>query len=607
MPGIAGIIRREAYEGIEQDLNLMVKSMRHESDYAADQYVNAELGLYLGWVSHPCSLGHWMPVISADKRYVLIIVGEHFEHINRPASRNGNENLDSRTQDLLRLLEESGDKCLDRLNGWFCGVAIDLKLRRVTLFNDRYGMSRVYVHEGKEEFLFASEAKSLLRVRPALRAIDPEGLAQYLRFNCVMGGMTLFKGISLLPAGASWVFAGGAVPRRESYFNFREWEERPNLEGKEFYEKFEETVTTVFPAYMEGPQPVALSLSAGLDTRAILVAAMVRKQRLPCYTFGGTWGETFDIRTARKLAAMCDLPFEAIKLNDQFLREFPSLAQQSVYMSDATLDACGAHDVYFNRIVRKFAPIRLTGKFGSEVVRTRRLIRSGDFPRAILQSWFVSFLDEARTFDHITKARHPLTRVVTEELPWYEYGKVVVEQAELLLRTPYMDNRLIELMYQAPPEVRASRELQARYVYQNGGQLARLSTDLGVIGSGTGNQILSKLTYIPLWMLFKAEFTYLYAAPHWVTWADRKLERLRPERILAGRQKYEGYRIWFKTHFADFIRDTLLSPRARFTEFFDPGSVTRIVTGHTGGTRNYLNEINKMLTVELIYSSLLAP
>ena len=187
MPGIAGIIRREAYEGIEQDLNLMVKSMRHESDYAADQYVNAELGLYLGWVSHPCSLGHWMPVVSADKRYVLIILGEHFEHINRPASRNGNENPDSRTQDLLRLLEESGDKCLDRLNGWFCGIAIDLKLRRVTLFNDRYGMSRVYVHEGKEEFLFASEAKSLLRVRPALRAIDPEGLAQYLRFNCVMG------------------------------------------------------------------------------------------------------------------------------------------------------------------------------------------------------------------------------------------------------------------------------------------------------------------------------------------------------------------------------------------------------------------------------------
>jgi asparagine synthase (glutamine-hydrolysing) len=605
MPGIAGIIRRESYQGIERDLGLMVESMRHEKDYVGSQYVNAELGLYLGLASHPSSLGHSMPIMSADKRYVLILVGEHFKLTEEHASQNGTGNLDDRARDLLHLFEESGDNCLDRLNGWFCGVAIDLKLRKATLFNDRYGMSRVYFHEGKEEFLFASEAKSLLRVRPALRAIDPEGLAQFLRFNCVMGNRTLFKGISLLPAGSSWVFAGGAVPQKGSYFNFREWEERPVLKGGEFYEKFEETVTRVFPAYMEGPQPVGLSLTAGLDTRVILAAAMGQKQPLPCYTFGGTWGETFDIRTARKLAAMCDKPFEAIKLNDQFLREFPSLTEQSVYMSDGTLDACGAHDVYFNRIARKLAPIRLTGKFGSEVVRTRRLIRSGDFPHAMLQPWFVPFLEEAQTFDHITKARHPLTRVVSEELPWYEYGKVAVEQAEVLLRTPYMDNRVIELMYQAPPEVRASRELQARYVYQKGGQLARLPTDLGVIGSGDG--LLSKLTYIPLWILFKAEYTYLYAAPHWLTWADRKLERLRPERLLAGRQKYEGYRIWFKTHFADFIRDTLLSPRARLTEFFDPASVTRVVTGHTAGTHNYLNEVNKMLTVELIYSSLLAP
>src|SRR5579859_3069778 len=229
MPGIAGIIRREAYEGIEQDLNLMVESMRHEKDYIGSQYVNAELGIYCGWASHPSSLGHRMPLISADKRYVLIVVGEHFKHSKEPVFRNENGNLDGHAQDLLRLFEESGDKCLDRLNGWFCGIAIDLKLRKVILFNDRYGMNRVYLHEGEEEILFASEAKSLLCVRPALRAIDPKGLAQYLRFNCVMGGMTLFKGISLLPAGSSWVFAGGTVPRRGSYFNFREWEERPIL------------------------------------------------------------------------------------------------------------------------------------------------------------------------------------------------------------------------------------------------------------------------------------------------------------------------------------------------------------------------------------------
>lgn len=605
MPGIAGIIRPVPYQGINADLDLMVESMRHEKDNVTSKYVNPEIGLYLGWTAHPFSMGRLMPFISEDKRYVLIVLGEHFTHAKALDSGNGNGmSGDHGGQDLLRLYEEMGDKFLERLNGWFCGIAVDLKLHRAMLFNDRYGMSRVYLHEGEEEFLFASEAKALLRIRPALRTIDPKGLAQYLRFNCVMGGMTLFQRVSLLPPASSWIFNRGRLAQKQSYFSFEEWEQQTILNKGEFYEKFEETATRVFPSYMEGTQPVGLSLTAGLDTRAILVASNESKQALTCYTFGGTWGETFDIRAARKLAALCDYPFEAIKLNEEFLRDFPDLARQCVYISDGTLDACGAHDVYFNRLVRKFAPIRLTGKFGSEVVRTRRLIGSGDFPRALLQPGFAPFLDTARTFDQITRARHPLTRVVSEEIPWYEYGRVAVEQAEVILRTPYMDNQLVELMFQAPPEVRASRDLQANYVKEKGGRLAALPTNMDTIGSGS--RLLSKLTYIPLWALFKAEFTYLYAAPHWLTWTDRKLEKLRLERILAGRQKYEGYRIWFKTHFADFICDTLLNPRARCTEFFDKAAVEKVVTRHTAGTHNYLTEVNKILTIELIQSTLLA-
>ena len=108
-----------------------------------------------------------------------------------------------------------------------------------------------------------------------------------------------------------------------------------------------------------------------------------------------------------------------------------------------------------------------------------------------------------------------------------------------------------------------------------------------------------------MWALFKLEYTYLYPLPHWLTWIDRRLEKLKPERLFAGRQKYEAYRIWFKTNFAWFIRDTLLSPRAHCTEFFDKNGLEKVVGRHLAGTHNYLREINKMLTVELIYSSLL--
>ena len=113
-----------------------------------------------------------------DKRFVLIIVGEHHSEHSKVSSPGTDGGLEGTAQDLLRRCEESEAGFLS-LNGWF-RTAIDLTLRKVTLFNDRYAMSRIFFHEGKDEFIFASEAKSLLRVRPALRAIESGALAQFL-------------------------------------------------------------------------------------------------------------------------------------------------------------------------------------------------------------------------------------------------------------------------------------------------------------------------------------------------------------------------------------------------------------------------------------------
>src|SRR6266446_33711 len=484
-----------------------------------------------------------------------------------------------------------------------CGLVADLNRRRLTLFNDRYGMSRVYFYEGTDDFLFASEAKALLRVRSTLRTINPEALAQHLRFNCVIANRTLFKGISLLPPGSSWVFQNGRLLSKQRYFDFADWEKQPALQPDAFHQQFVETISRVFPAYMRGPLRIALSLTAGLDSRVILASADRMKRPLPCYTFGGIWGETFDIRTARKLATICGQSHEVIRINQEFLNQFPQFASRSIYISDGTHDALGAHDVYFNQIARDLAPIRLTGKFGSEVVRTRKLIPSVDFPRDLMQPWFRAFLDEVPSLDQMSQKTHPLSRVVTEEIPWYESGRLTVEQSNVILRTPYMDNELVKLMYQAPPGFRASRDLQVRYIREKRPELGTLRTDLGRIE--TDGPLISKLVDIPFWALFKIEYLYLYATPHWLTWVDRRLEKLRPERILTGRQKFEAYRIWLKTDFADFLHQTLLNPRAHCTNFFDKRSLARVVASHTAGTHNYLNEINKILTLELIYSSLL--
>jgi asparagine synthase (glutamine-hydrolysing) len=604
MPGITGIIRKHPYEGIEEDLGAMIDVMRHEKFYRSGQYLNKDVGVYVGWMCHERSFADCMPLVSRRKNSILIFQGENYvdqETLSGlPDSGNGVD--DSSAQYLLKMYESMGPDFLRRLNGWFCGVLVDLNARKIILFNDRYGMSRVYFHAGEHEFLFASEAKSLLKVRSRLRVIQPGALAQYLRYNCVIGGQTLFKDISLLPPGSSWVFEDGALRKKQRYFDPADWERQPLLPPEEFYEKFAETVTKVVPRYVKGPQEAALSLTGGLDTRLIATVFQRTKGLSSCYTFGGAWGETFDIKKARQIAAICGQPHETIKLDDDFFKDFPAFAQRSVYLSDGAHDAFGAHDVYLNKVARQIAPIRLTGKFGSEVVKTRRLIPWVSYNGDFIQPDLKPFLDELKPRDRF-RQKYSLITLVFEEIPWYESGRIAVERSQLTLRTPYLDNDLVKLMFQAESGVRATGQLQPRYIRENSPELNAILTNMG--GLGNGGPLLMKVRYLIYRSLFKMEYYYLFATPHWLTWIDRKLEKLKLEKIVAGREKFEGYRIWIKSHLADFVMQTLSNPNARYAQFFDRRSVQNMVARHIAGTHNYLHEINKVLTIELAYASLI--
>ncbi|MBV8216073.1 MAG: hypothetical protein JOZ08_22885 [Verrucomicrobia bacterium] len=604
MSGIAGIIRKTPHETIDSDLQLMVEAMRNGTQYTGGQYKDPELGLYVGWMNLQGSFADCMPLVSRQKDIVLIFQGESFlEDESRSRLKRLGGGDDSNARYLMELYQEFGEEFFLQLNGWFSGIIADLRKRRLTLFNDRFGMGRIYIHEGKDEFIFGSQAKSLLKIRPDLRSIEEESLAEHLRYNCVTKAKTLFKGISLLPPGSCWDFEDSVQPKRRSYFHFSDWEKQPTLEPEQFYQAFSETVSRVFPSYARGANPVAFSLTAGLDTRMIAAALQEGNRSVPCYTFGGQWGELFDVSVARKIAKVNNQPFEAITIDGRFLTGFPEFARRAIYLSDGTHDAFGAHDVYFNETARKIAPIRLTGKFGSEVVRIRRLMPSLIYPSGLLQPSLTSLVERLPSYAEINPNNHPLTRVVSQEIPWHEFGRVAIEQSEITLRTPYMDNELVKLMYQAPLAVRTAGTVQEQYVRDKSRELGTIATNMGKFASD--NRMITKLLYGAAWALFKVEYIYLFATPHWLTRVDRTLAKLRLEKILSGRQKWEGYRLWIKTHFSEFIQGMLLNPQANYTRHFEKKTVERMVRGHVAGTHNYLNEINRALSVELIYSTLL--
>ena len=135
-----------------------------------------------------------MPVRNEDGQVTLFFSGEEFPDsgLKQTLRQRGHTFSDDDSSYLVHRYEDEAE-FPKGLNGRFHGLVADRHRGTVTLFNDRFGLQRLYYHESKDGCYFAAEAKAILKVRPELRAIDPRGLAEFITCGCVLENRTLFR------------------------------------------------------------------------------------------------------------------------------------------------------------------------------------------------------------------------------------------------------------------------------------------------------------------------------------------------------------------------------------------------------------------------------
>src|SRR4051812_26698261 len=164
MPGIAGIFSTNPKADRHDLLKPMLASMLHEPWYKSGSHIDSRLGLAVGWTTHPDSFTDCLPIWNETKDVCLVLAGEEFADQARldQLRAKGHSFTHGDASYLVHLYEEDPAAFFRKLNGWFSGVLIDLRQQRAILFNDRYALRRIYVHENGDALYFASEAKALL-------------------------------------------------------------------------------------------------------------------------------------------------------------------------------------------------------------------------------------------------------------------------------------------------------------------------------------------------------------------------------------------------------------------------------------------------------------
>jgi asparagine synthase (glutamine-hydrolysing) len=178
-----------------------------------------------------------------------------------------------------------------------------------------------------------------------------------------------------------------------------------------------------------------------------------------------------------------------------------------------------------------------------------------------------------------------------------------LEKSQLIVRSPYLDNELVKLSFQAPNDDRMNFDLNLKLVADGNSKLARIPTDRG-IQYGT-NTLLNRLRRSSKQFLAKAEYAYDYGMPSWLARADRLFSPLKLERAFLGRQKFYHFRTWYRRQLADFVREVLLDRRTLGRPWLNARRVEDIVASHIKGYANHTLLIHKLLSLELIHRTLL--
>jgi asparagine synthase (glutamine-hydrolysing) len=200
---------------------------------------------------------------------------------------------------------------------------------------------------------------------------------------------------------------------------------------------------------------------------------------------------------------------------------------------------------------------------------------------------------------------HPLAFAAFRQAPWHHYGLLALEQTQLTMRSPYLDNDVVRTLFRAPEAVGRNNDLRLQLIGDGNMALRKIRTDMGF--AGRDERLLGPIFRQYHNFAFKADYAYNHGMPQWMARIDHLLAPLHLERFFLGWHKYYHFRVWYRDLFAGYLREMLLDSRTLSRPYWQRNNLEAMLQHHIKGDRNYTNEIHRVLSLELAHRLFLDP
>jgi asparagine synthase (glutamine-hydrolysing) len=551
-----------------------------------------------------------------DGRYVISYNGEvfNFQELRIELEALG-WGFRSRTDTevVLKAFAQWGTDCFKRFNGQFAIAVWDRSARTLVLGRDRYGIKPVYIRRSGKSFVFGSEIKAILRHPEADAGLDKEGLFEYFAFQNFFTERTLFKGVSILPAG-SWIsVAENGATATDQYwdFHFTEPEGAAVISDAEYKEELDRLLRQAVKRQLVADVELGTYLSGGMDSGTITAIAASELPNMRTFTCG------FDLRSASGMELGMDEREKAEHMSYLYGTEHYQMVLKAGDM-ERVLPKLALHleeprvgqsypNYYVAQLASKFCKVVLAGDGGDELFagypwRYYRAVVNDDFehytdkyfqhwqrllpadrvPQIFAPIWSeVSHVSTRDIFrgvfreqaHHLTRPEDYINHSLYFEAKTFLHGLLTVDDKismahGLEARVPFLDNDLVDFAMKVPVRLKLG----------NLGDVVRL--DENEPGPKTAK--------------------YFQQTRDGKLLLRRVMEKYVPADIADGVKK--GFSApdasWFRGDSIDFVRRSLMGRDAKIFEFLDRSAIQELVGSHLDGRENRRLLIWSLLNME---------
>ena len=608
MCGIAGIVSHRGKPPSPEELRRMCAALRHRGPDDEGFHVGAGVGLGMRRLSIiDLTTGH-QPVSNEDGSVWVVLNGEiyNFRELRRALERNGHVfRTSTDTEVIVHLYEEHGADCVKHLRGMFAFALWDARARSLLLARDRLGIKPLFYAEVNGRLAFASELKALLELPEIGRQLNWRAVNHLFSFLTTPATESIVAGVHKLEPGHTLTVSPAGVRKRQ-YWDVRFAPDHRSGEADlvaQLRALLEESVRL----HRVSDVPVGAFLSGGIDSSSV-VAMLARQSTRPVRTFSIGFREAgFDeTRYARIVARRFGTDHRELVVDPDITGMVDDLAW---HLDEPFGDPSAIPTYLVSKLAAEDVTVVLSGDGGDELF--------AGYDRYVVER-------RERRWQSVAAPLRGVLRTVAAAMPEGARGRNFLRHYSLAGAQRYLDaaacfrqderGRLLHA--DAAAAVRddeAWREAAALLTSADDHWLSAL-------------QYFDLKRYLPLDILTKVDrMSMAHSIEARVPLLDHALVEfaatLPPGLKLNGTTKYifkqalrgilpdevidrpkQGFAVplgrWFRGELSGFLRERLLSRRARQRGILDAGTVERLIALHERG-RPLDQQLWTMLSFEL--------